>query len=118
MVRDNIVTAYAQNYANSRRENCKPQLKLSGCQYGENLFAGYDKKYTAIEVVAFWVSEKQWYNYTSNSCASDKVFGHYIQVVWKNSNKLGYARVKCNSGSIYVICSYSPLGNYIDERPY
>ncbi|KMZ73838.1 Cysteine-rich secretory protein [Zostera marina] len=116
MVWDNTVAAYAQNYANSRRGNCI--MKHSGGPYGENLFSGSGKEYTASDAVAAWVSEKQWYNYASNSCASGKVCGHYTQVVWRNSNKLGCARVKCNNGHIFIICNYSPPGNYIGQRPW
>lgn len=116
MVWDNTVAAYAQNYANSRKGDCK--LIHSGGPYGENLFWGYGKAYTAIDAVAKWVSEKQWYNYASNTCAVGKVCGHYTQVVWRNSTKLGCARVKCNNGAIYIVCNYSPRGNYRWQRPY
>ena len=101
MTWNSTVAAYAEKYAKERIKDCML------VPYGENHFKGSGKESTAAEAMASWVSEKQYYNYKSNRCASGKVCGHYTQVVWRNSTKLGCARVKCNSGDIFVICSYS-----------
>ncbi|KAJ6796815.1 pathogenesis-related protein PRB1-3-like [Iris pallida] len=113
---DTTLEAYAKNYANQRVGDC--QLVHSGGPYGENLFWGYGKPFDAADAVNSWVSEKQYYNYNSNTCAAGKVCGHYTQVVWRNSVNIGCARVICNSGAIFIICSYNPPGNYVGERPY
>ncbi|CAA6657664.1 unnamed protein product [Spirodela intermedia] len=110
------LAAYAQNYANQRIADC--QLVHSGGPYGENLFWGSGKEWTAREAVQLWVDEKQYYNYTTNTCATGKVCGHYTQVVWRNSSNLGCARVKCNSRAIFITCNYSPRGNMVGQRPY
>lgn len=116
MTWDTTVAAYAQNYANQRISDC--QLVHSGGPYGENLFWGYGLDYNATYAVNSWVSEKQYYDYATNTCATGKVCGHYTQVVWSNSIQLGCARVKCNSGAIFIICNYNPAGNVVGQRPY
>ena len=113
---DDAVAAYAQNYADQRIGDC--QLVHSGGPYGENLFWGSGRDYSAADAVNAWVAEKQYYDYDSNTCASGEVCGHYTQVVWANSVNIGCARVTCDSGSIFITCNYNPPGNYVGQRPY
>ena len=113
---NDTVAAYAQNYANQRIGDC--QLVHSDGPYGENLFGGQGADYSAADAVNSWVSEKQYYDYNSNTCASGEECGHYTQVVWANSVNIGCARVTCNSGAIFITCNYNPRGNYIGQRPY
>ncbi|KAJ3706114.1 hypothetical protein LUZ61_009819 [Rhynchospora tenuis] len=114
---DSTVQAYAQSYANKRKSDCK--LIHSSGPYGENLFWGWGKDYSGIDAVDNWVSEKQYYNYNTNTCQSGKVCGHYTQVVWRSSTKIGCAKVVCdNNAGIFIICSYNPPGNISGQRPY
>ncbi|CAK9163713.1 unnamed protein product [Ilex paraguariensis] len=39
-------------------------------------------------------------------------------IVWKGIVRLGCARVECNNGDVFAICSYDLPGNYIGERPF
>ncbi|MQL77595.1 hypothetical protein Taro_010008 [Colocasia esculenta] len=116
MVWDNAIAAYAQNYASRLSGDCR--MVHSGGPYGENLFWGGGDMFTAGDAVRLWVSEKQYYDYNSNSCAIGRVCGHYTQVVWRNSVRLGCARVRCNNGGVIISCNYSPPGNYVGQRPY
>ncbi|XP_057845629.2 pathogenesis-related protein 1B [Cryptomeria japonica] len=116
LVWDNTLAAYAQNYANKRKADCA--LRHSGGPYGENLFWGSGREYTPADAVRSWVDEKKYYNYNSNSCAPGQQCGHYTQVVWRNTKKVGCARVKCNNGAIFIICNYNPPGNVNGQRPY
>ncbi|KAJ1287638.1 hypothetical protein BS78_02G026000 [Paspalum vaginatum] len=115
---DDTVAAYAQSYAAQRQGDC--QLVHSGGPYGENLFwgsAGAD--WSASDAVGSWVSEKQFYDHATNSCAAGKVCGHYTQVVWRDSTAIGCARVVCdNNGGVFIICSYNPPGNVVGQSPY
>lgn len=113
---DNTVAAYALNYTNSRIGDCN--LVHSGGPYGENLAEGTGS-FSGTDAVKLWVDEKVNYNYDTNTCAAGKVCGHYTQVVWRNSVRLGCARVLCNNGNWWFItCSYDPPGNYIGQKPY
>ncbi|KAL3692371.1 hypothetical protein R1sor_006022 [Riccia sorocarpa] len=109
---------YAQNWANSRASranNCV--LKHSNGPYGENIFwASWNS--TPLDAVKLWLAEKPYYNYTTNSCKPGKMCGHYTQIVWKTTTKVGCASAKCPAGGTFTVCSYNPPGNYIGERPY
>ncbi|XP_054801397.1 pathogenesis-related leaf protein 6-like [Prosopis cineraria] len=112
---DDTVATYALNYVNSRKSDCN--LVHSGGPYGENLAKG-SGSFTGTAAVNLWVAEKPFYNYTSNSCVGGKQCLHYTQVVWKNSVRVGCARVQCTNGWWFVSCNYDPPGNYIGQRPY
>ena len=118
LVWDDTVAAYAQNYANQRVGDCA--MQHSGGQYGENLFEEMGEADPVGGAVTAWVNEKQYYDYSSNSCSapSGKTCGHYTQVVWRNSKRFGCAQATCNNGWSFVICNYDPPGNYVGQKPY
>lgn len=109
------VAAYARQYALRRRGDCR--LIHSGGRYGENL-AGSTGDLSGADAVRLWVNEKNDYFYNSNTCRSGKACGHYTQVVWRNSVWVGCAKVRCNSGGTFIICSYDPPGNVRGRWPY
>jgi ves G 5 allergen, putative len=41
--------------------------------------------------------------------------GHFTQLVWKTSKKLGIGQAKGASGNVYVVANYYPPGNIIGE---
>ncbi|KAL1372018.1 hypothetical protein HN51_002186 [Arachis hypogaea] len=111
------LTRYAQWYANQRRNDCA--LQHSNGPYGENIFWGSGTGWSPAQAVDAWVSERQYYNYWRNSCANGEMCGHYTQVVWSSTRKVGCAVVTCNGGKgQFMTCNYDPPGNYIGERPY
>ncbi|KAI9112441.1 hypothetical protein K1719_016638 [Acacia pycnantha] len=114
---DDTVAAFAQNYANQRKADCQLVHSGGGGKYGENL-AWSSGDMSGVDAVKMWVDEKAFYDYNSNSCAAGKQCGHYTQVVWKNSVRVGCAKVRCNNGGTFIGCNYSPPGNYNGERPY
>lgn len=117
LVWDWRLAGYAWWYANQRRNDCA--LKHSKGPYGENIFWGSGDEWTPAQAVTAWVSERQWYNYWSNSCAGDQQCGHYTQIVWRSTARVGCARLTCSSGKgVFITCNYDPPGNYIGERPY
>ncbi|MEM9487809.1 MAG: CAP domain-containing protein, partial [Myxococcota bacterium] len=86
---------------------------------GENIF-GSSGAATAADAVNGWANEVADYDYDSNSCNPGRVCGHYTQVVWANSERLGCALSRC-SGLDFgntIVCNYSPGGNYSGEWPY
>jgi pathogenesis-related protein 1 len=120
---DPDLAAIAQAYA----EKCV--FQHSGHQgLGENLAAYYPPGHKAADAVEDWVGEKVDYDYATNKCAPNKVCGHYTQVVWKNSTRVGCGVATCNQNSPFGpkypgawenwVCNYTPPGNYIGQKPY
>jgi hypothetical protein len=70
--------------------------------------------------VLSWFNEKSDFDYTTNKCAAGKVCGHYTQVVWAKSTKVGCAYFTCNNVVFKntVLCNYGPGGNFNGEFPY
>ncbi|KAF5448344.1 hypothetical protein F2P56_028889 [Juglans regia] len=111
---DAKVASYARNYVNKLKGSCK--LVHSGGPYGENLAWG-STDLSGTAAVNMWVAEKPKYDYNSNSCVGGEC-RHYTQVVWRNSVRLGCAKVRCNNGGTIISCNYDPPGNYVNQRPY
>jgi pathogenesis-related protein 1 len=117
---DDNVAAYAQSYADQRRGDCALQHS-SNSPYGENIAAGpAGAALSASDAVRLWVDEKQYYHHDTNSCSAPAGQSclHYTQVVWRDTKAIGCARVGCNNGGTFVICSYNPPGNYVGQSPY
>jgi len=96
--------------------------------YGENIFWASAlrwsdgkrevQKISPDIVVKSWASEAKNYSYNNNTCRKGKICGHYTQVVWESSTRLGCGMAVCpDNGQIWV-CSYDPPGNYIGRKPY
>ncbi|VVB02115.1 unnamed protein product [Arabis nemorensis] len=110
---DERIAGFARSYAEQLRGDCR--LIHSGGPYGENL-AGSSGDLTGIRAVNLWVNEKANYNYPTNTCNGE--CRHYTQVVWRNSVRLGCAKVRCNNGGTIISCNYDPRGNYVNQKPY
>jgi pathogenesis-related protein 1 len=83
--------------------------------YGENLFEITGAVAAPAEVVDQWASESRDYQYGSNSCRG--VCGHYTQMVWRDTKRVGCAAARRGRTEVWV-CNYAPPGNWIGKRPY
>lgn len=105
---DNELALYAEKYAS------KCEFKHSHGEYGENLAAGYPSAAAAING---WYTEKKDYSYQQAKFSSRT--GHFTQLVWKSSTKLGCAIVKCDGKNgtpgDYLVCEYNPPGNITND---
>ncbi|KAJ8494044.1 hypothetical protein OPV22_015765 [Ensete ventricosum] len=106
----------ALQYANQRKRDCA--LVHSTLTYGENIFWGQGKSWTIGAVVAAWAAEQRSYDYRTNTCSRNADCSHYTQMVWKTTQRVGCARIFCDSGDTYAVCEYDPHGNVIGTRPY
>lgn len=86
-------------------------------KYGENLFEIRGAPATPAEVVEDWASEAKDYNAADNTCRAGAVCGHYTQLVWRSTKRVGCAVAKGKGKEVWV-CNYDPPGNYIGQRPY
>lgn len=95
----------------------------SNNQYGENLYVSTSAN-EGTRAVESWASEVEDYDYDANQCRD--VCGHYTQIVWRDSTKVGCGFADCDvltgvgsfsSGRLWV-CNYDPPGNWVGEWPY
>ncbi|KAM9927433.1 hypothetical protein OXX59_002563 [Metschnikowia pulcherrima] len=114
---DTTLAQYAADYAASSFSCDNVQLIHSGGPYGENLAAGYVGGAAPVDA---WCDEISQYDY-SNPGFSEAT-GHFTQVIWASTTKVGCAEVICNNAwRQYTICEYSPAGNvigYFEENVY
>jgi Cysteine-rich secretory protein family len=89
---------------------------------GENLWMGTDGAFTLTEMVDGWGQEKQYFRNGSfpDVSTTGKWFdvGHYTQMVWRTTTKVGCAGVSGADGNYRFVCRYSPPGNVIGEGIY
>jgi pathogenesis-related protein 1 len=76
-------------------------------------------------VIDAWASEAYYYDYATNkSNTLGKPVGHYTQIIWKNTTKVGCGKAiakKFEFNNVYYeiqVCRYSLPGNIIGEKPY
>ncbi len=101
------------------------ELKRKGCafehspdnSFGENLFKGTSDHFDAKYVVDAWAGEKAYYNYDKNRCKSGEMCGHYTQIVWQATERVGCAKIQCDGMDIWS-CNYDPPGNWVNQKPY
>lgn len=82
----------------------------SGGSYGENLAAGGDG--TPEEFVGRWYDEGVSEGYSYSNGGFSHATGHFTQVVWKGTSRLGCATVNCPGLGNFFTCEYADAGNY------
>lgn len=71
-----------------------------------------------------WWQEQADYDYASNRCAPGKMCGHYTQLAWRQTSKIGCGLVMCDPLPDYgrlgynLACNFMPGGNIVGQRPY
>jgi pathogenesis-related protein 1 len=124
------LSAYAQDWAGFLAANsCELHHRFElqredGRSYGENLFAqGYSGAFAGWDPsggVRDWVGEKNLY--PGGPLGKDwHSAGHYTQVVWRASRRVGCGFALCRRGDWtwrLLACNYDPPGNYLGQKPY
>ncbi len=111
------LAAFAQEWANKLAKSCNMKHRQKS-PYGENIY-WKSAASNPSEVVDAWASEQQYFNFTTQKCKGDwSKCGHYTQVIWENTKKVGCAVAVCKDGGEIWVCNYDPPGNYIGQKPY
>lgn len=101
----------------AHRDTVQEVINVKG--YGENLAwtssAGFWNMAKSIQA---YYDEKKFYHYDTNTCDIGEVCGHYTQVVWHDSIKIGCGYKVCGNGQEVFNCNYYKPGNYIGQKPY
>ncbi|KAM9460912.1 cysteine-rich secretory protein LCCL domain-containing 2 isoform 1-T2 [Clarias gariepinus] len=102
---------------------------------GQNLAVHWGRYRSPAYHVQAWYDEVKDYTYPypheCNPWCPDRCSGpmctHYTQIVWATTNRVGCAVHMCPSmnvwgeiweNAVYLVCNYSPKGNWIGEAPY
>jgi len=117
----NSIASLTQEHANYLGQNGIIEHDPSNYLYGENIaVANYPINYT--DAINMWYEEKSLYNYSTNSCYSGEICGHYTQLIWKDTTEVGCAKAIVQAGKFeggtVVVCRYNPSGNWVNELPY
>lgn len=134
LVWDQKLANYAQEWANKlKAQKCQMKHRTQN-KYGENLAMNWTSRSLSSTqfdkspeyVVQNWAKECKDYSHKSHSCQKGKVCGHFTQVVWEESERVGCGMVTCDgrqnaygTGRVELwVCNYDPPGNYIGQSPF
>ncbi|MDO9338796.1 MAG: CAP domain-containing protein [Caulobacter sp.] len=86
---------------------------------GENLWMGTVGRFTYEDMLESWAREKLDYRHGAfpDVSPSGRVVGHYTQMVWSTTTHVGCALAPSDRFE-YLVCRYSPQGNWIGQRAY
>lgn len=105
--------AETDTFEHSRADPTDPDVQ------GENLWAGTAGAWAPEEMVGLWISEKRDYRpgvFPAVSRSGDlEQVGHYTQVIWRETRKVGCAIARSKREDI-LVCRYASGGNVIGER--
>ncbi|XP_028614837.1 glioma pathogenesis-related protein 1 [Grammomys surdaster] len=110
---DSKLAQIAKAWATSCEFKHNPQLHSrihpNFTALGENIWFGSLSLFSVSSAISAWYKEIKDYDFSTRKCTG--VCGHYTQVVWADSYKLGCAVQLCLKGTIFI-CNYGPAGNY------
>ncbi len=119
----NALANHANEWATTLQSNCDFKHRKNN-KYGENLAMGGGMGDDPAIYVRMWENEKQAFeeHFIKNGgkCCGGNFgsYGHYSQMVWRNTTELGCAMVKCDDGTYIVVCNYNPPGNMQGSKAY
>lgn len=117
------LAAFAQEWANYiAASGCamqhRPRSGKWAQKYGENVFWGAGKAYTVLDAGKMWYSEKKFWKGGKLNGKNWSKTGHYTQMVWSKTTKIGLGKATCKNGATIIVANYDPAGNMMGEKPY
>ncbi|MGW3349940.1 CAP family protein [Nonomuraea rubra] len=114
---DHELTEYAKSRASTRSESKALDAGHDGLRSGtgENIYWGADTESTPAKgstAVASWYDEITYYDFDKAEFTPDS--GHFTQLVWKGSTKVGIGRVSGQTPEgmeTYIVFVFEPPGN-------
>jgi pathogenesis-related protein 1 len=131
LVWDETIAKDAQSYADELAisgvwgHDPKNASGYTNGSYGENLYTSTEKVTLAFATDE-WADEEQYYTYgeigDASTCVAGEMCGHYTQIIWKNTSRVGCAMSKYKTGQYknwyLIVCKYQTPGNYVGQTPY
>lgn len=118
LVWDAALAVFAQSWADRCDFMHRPNL-LTAFDYpvGENIAMGSASSYSGQALAELWALERLDYDVATHTCAPGRICGHWTQMVWRDTLRMGCGIALC-SGQNFLVCNYGPPGNYIGTRPF
>ncbi|NXI98449.1 CRVP protein, partial [Psophia crepitans] len=104
----------AKKWANNCTLNHSPaDMRRTNVYCGENLFMS-SAPFPWPYAIQNWYNEEKNFKYGTGAQPQGAVIGHYTQVVWYNSYKIGCAVAFCPNSNYkyFYVCQYCPAGNH------
>ena len=128
LVWDKDLAAIAQDWADGCEDEDDPpdlidhnpnRSTIYGDTIGENVW-GTSGNPTPKAAVDRWAEEEKDYDTSSGQCFTGTVCGHYTQIVWRDTKRVGCGVTECNNLQFpgTIVCNYLPAGNIVGRRPY
>lgn len=112
---DSALAADAASWAGSLARSGTFEHSQADTAQGENLWAGARGAWSPEEMIGAWIAEKRGYAPgVLRDSDVDKV-GHYTQVIWRDTRKVGCALAPGRTEDV-LVCRYARAGNVIGER--
>ncbi|XP_045633781.1 peptidase inhibitor 16 isoform X3 [Ursus americanus] len=118
---DEELAAFAKAYA----QQCVWGHNKERGRRGENLFAITEEGLDVPLAMEEWHHEREHYNLSAASCDRGQMCGHYTQVVWAKTERIGCGSHFCEKlqgveeiNIQLLVCNYEPPGNVKGKRPY
>ncbi|KAE8628416.1 hypothetical protein XENTR_v10000002 [Xenopus tropicalis] len=118
---DSALEAMAKSYA----EKCIWEHNKDRGFIGENLFVMSGSSLDVALGLDDWHKERGYYNFTTGMCQEGQMCGHYTQMVWAGTERVGCGQNFCpklegvdDENMYLLVCNYEPPGNFEGESPY
>jgi pathogenesis-related protein 1 len=111
------IAGSAQRWADRLADSSCRMQHSRGSGYGENLYRATAGYYEVKDAALAWVREKRLYRGGPLNRHNWAPSGHYTQMVWRDTRRLGCGVSECRDKMI-VVCHYDPKGNYLGRKPY
>lgn len=92
--------------------------------FGQNLYLFMSSTLTAatatdVQIASYYKKAvKSWFSECFNYPTNNGTMGHYTQLVWRTTSRLGCSHTFCRRagmGAIIVACNYEPGGNVVGQ---
>merc|ERR1712066_148966 len=109
--------AWADELAAEKKFAHNPDKSLGEESVGENIYMSSGGEASAKDATRSWYCEVDDYKENPNKWSNDPAIGHFTQVVWKNSQRVGFGIATDSDGMTYVVANYLPPGNMNFNSP-
>merc|ERR1712110_270231 len=112
--------AWADELARDNKFEHTTVKNLNGECLGENIFMSSGGEASAADATRSWYCEVDDYYDTINKWPTNPnspAIGHFTQVVWKDSQRVGFGIATGSDGMTRVVANYQPCGNMNFNSP-